>query len=107
MPNLEAEVNKLADKEGWITLIQFIKFALPTDLCKLEFHDKVFHKEDKDDKKTASKKESKPKKVSISIKYVDKQGGGGHPNFNVTNEIRSKHVNESGIGSKILKFLSM
>ena len=86
MPNLEAEVNKLADKEGWITLIQFIKFAIPTDLCKLEFKDKVFHK-DEDEKKTATKKDAKPKKVSASIKYVEKQGGGGHPNFNVTNEI--------------------
>ena len=64
MPNLEEDVAKLADKEGWITLTDFIKFALPTELCKVEFLDK-YRKEEKE-AKSSVKKERKKVRLLIS-----------------------------------------
>lgn len=61
MPNLEEEVAKLPDKDGWIKLNDFMKFALTTELCKIEFQDRVFQKVDYDEerKKSEAKKDSK------------------------------------------------
>lgn len=64
VPNLEEDVAKLADKEGWITLTDFIKFALPTELCKVEFLDK-YRKEEKE-AKSSVKKERKKVRLLIS-----------------------------------------
>ena len=63
VPNLEEEVSKLPDKDGWIRINEFMKFAMPSDLCKIEFHDRVFQKVDYDEekKKNEAKKESKVK----------------------------------------------
>ena len=45
-PNLEEEAAKLKDKEGWIKIGDFMKYAVTTELCKVEFVDRVFHKTD-------------------------------------------------------------
>ena len=62
---MEEEVAKLPDKDGWIRINEFMKFAMPLDLCKIEFHDRVFQKVDYDAEekkaKEAAKKESKAK----------------------------------------------
>jgi len=67
VPDIEKKVAKLPDKEGWIRINEFLKFSLATDLCKIEFHDKVFGGElddngDEKKTKTDAKKESKPSK---------------------------------------------
>lgn len=65
VPNLEEEVAKMPDKEGWIRLAEYMKFALGTELCKIEFQDRVFSKVDygaeDEKKKNEGKKESKAK----------------------------------------------
>ena len=40
--NLEEELTKLAGKDGWIKLSEFMRFAYGTELCKVEFVDRVF-----------------------------------------------------------------
>ena len=72
---MEKKVAKLPDKDGWIRINEFLKFALATDLCKVEFHDKVFAGElddAADDKKTKTdaKKESKPSKPT-KVKVIN------------------------------------
>jgi hypothetical protein len=44
--NLEEEVAKIKDREGWIKIGDFLKYAITTDLCKVEFVDRVFHRTD-------------------------------------------------------------
>ena len=66
MPNLEEDVAKLADKEGWITLTDFIKFALPTELCKVEFLDKYRKEKEEKEAKSSVKKERKKVRLLIS-----------------------------------------
>ena len=71
VPNLEEEVAKLPDKDGWIRINEFMKFAMPLDICKIEFHDRVFQKVDYEaeekKRKEEAKKESKAKvKILIS-----------------------------------------
>jgi len=58
------EVSGLADKEGWIKIIDFLKFATDTELCKIEFQDRVFSKSNfghDEEKKKEGKKEPKLK----------------------------------------------
>ena len=59
VPNLEEEVAKLPDKDGWIRINEFMKFAMPLDLCKIEFHDRVFQKHDYDAEEKKAKQEAK------------------------------------------------
>ena len=66
MPNLEEDVAKLADKEGWITLTDFIKFALPTELCKVEFLDK-YRKEEKEAKSSVKKERKKVRYLLVVL----------------------------------------
>ena len=66
---LEEEVAKLPDKEGWIRLNEYMKYALTTDLCKIEYTDRVFQKVDygeEEKKKNEAKKESKVKVDTLS-----------------------------------------
>ena len=60
----------MVDKEGWINRHEYLKFAVTTELLKVEFQDRVFQKVDLDDKKEGggpSKKDSKKvSKKSIS-----------------------------------------
>ena len=63
MPNIEEDVPKLADKEGWIQIHEYMKFAMPTELCKVEFVDRVFQKGGGDDEK--KKSEAKKEKVRV------------------------------------------
>jgi len=44
--NIEEEAAKIKDKDGWIKIGDFLKYAVTTDLCKVEFVDRVFHKSD-------------------------------------------------------------
>lgn len=44
VPNLEEEARKLAGKDGEIKWGEFYRFAMPTDLFKSDFQDRVFHK---------------------------------------------------------------
>ena len=71
MPNIEEEARKVAGKDGLITYPEFIRFAGPTELFKIEFHDRVFHKCDEDEKddKKIKKKDSK-KKVNILLYFL-------------------------------------
>ena len=62
------EVSQLADKEGWIKIIDFLKFATGTELCKIEFQDRVFSKsnfDDRDEEKKGHKKDPKLKVTSF------------------------------------------
>jgi len=70
VPNLEEEVAKLPDKDGWIRINEFMKFAMPLDLCKIEFHDRVFQKVDYEQKKKKEKK--RPKKSQRSSLTLQK-----------------------------------
>ncbi len=36
---------KLAGADGWIRVGEFMRFSVGTDLCKIEFVDRVFNKE--------------------------------------------------------------
>ena len=56
---MEEEVAKLPDKDGWIRINEFMKFAMPLDLCKIEFHDRVFQKHDYDAEEKKAKQEAK------------------------------------------------
>ena len=68
VPNLEEEVAKLPDKDGWIRINEFMKFAMPLDLCKIEFHDRVFQKVDYEAEEEKRKKEAKKEsKVKVKI----------------------------------------
>ena len=42
MTTIEEDVLHIADKEGWITRNEFIKYAMDTELCKTEIQDRVF-----------------------------------------------------------------
>ena len=59
------EIPQLADKEGWIKIIDFLKFATGTELCKIEFQDRVFSKAnfDNDEEKKGPKKDPKLKVI--------------------------------------------
>jgi len=70
VPNLEEDVAKLADKEGWITLTDFIKFALPTELCKVEFLDK-YRKEEKEAKSSVKKERKKPAPQTSNMDQIE------------------------------------
>ena len=64
------EVSGLADKEGWIKIIDFLKFATDTELCKIEFQDRVFSKSNfghDEEKKKEGKKEPKLKVFAFFI----------------------------------------
>ena len=64
MPNLEEEVAKLPDKEGWIQKHEFMKFAMTTELCKVEFVDRVFQKSDVEDDHS-KKKEKREGRLKV------------------------------------------
>ena len=59
------QVSGLADKEGWIKIIDFLKFATDTELCKIEFTDRVFasksHFGSKDSEKEKDERKKDPK----------------------------------------------
>ena len=67
--NIEEEALNIADKDGWITRNEFIKFALETELCKVQTTDSVFssggnmwgnsESEPKTKSKDASKKDTR------------------------------------------------
>ena len=61
VPTIEEEAAKLVDKDGWIRINEFMKFALTTELCKIEFQDRVFQKVDYGDEEKKEKKEKRPK----------------------------------------------
>ena len=66
---MEEEVAKLPDKDGWIRINEFMKFAMPLDLCKIEFHDRVFQKHDYDAEEKAAKKEAKEAAKSKKVNF--------------------------------------
>ena len=71
MPNLEEEVAKLPDKEGWITMNDYKKYAIGnSELCKVEFVDRVFQKSDveEDRKQKEAKQATKVKVKKINFK---------------------------------------
>ena len=70
------QVSGLADKEGWIKIIDFLKFATDTELCKIEFTDRVFASKshfgskDSEKEKDERKKDPKLKVNKIEILYL-------------------------------------
>ena len=65
-PNIEEEATKLKDKEGWIKIGDFLKYAVTTDLCKIEFVDRVFHKTDPEEElKNKAAREGASKKGKV------------------------------------------
>ena len=69
------QVSGLADKEGWIKIIDFLKFATDTELCKIEFTDRVFasksHFGSKDSEKEKDERKKDPKlKVNKIETYI-------------------------------------
>jgi len=88
---LEEDVLTLADKEGWITRNEFIKYSMDTDLCKTEIQDRVFStpvwsnnsdNEPKKKSKDASKKDSrkldptKMDRVELAFRKFDTNNDG-------------------------------
>lgn len=71
MPNLEEEVAKLPDKEGWIQKHEFMKFAMTTELCKVEFVDRVFQKSDVEDDHS-KKKEKREGRLKLDPSKMDR-----------------------------------
>ena len=64
---MEEEIAKLPDKDGWIRINEFMKFCLPSDLCKIEFHDRVFQKVDYEAEEKKAKQEAKKEsKVKVN-----------------------------------------
>ena len=48
VPNFEEDVAKLQDEAGWISMNDYKKYAIEnTELCKVEFVDRVFQKKPK------------------------------------------------------------
>jgi len=67
VPNIDEEVARLTDKEGWILRHEFLKFAVTTELLKVEFQDRVFQKVEVDkSKEDRSKKDSTKQKLDPS-----------------------------------------
>ena len=66
------EVSQLADKEGWIKIIDFLKFATGTELCKIEFQDRVFSKSNFDDRDEEKKGHKKDPKLKVMCHLVRK-----------------------------------
>ena len=65
-PNLEEEAAKLKDKEGWIKIGYFMKYAVTTELCKVEFVDRVFHKTDPEEELKNKSKDGAAKKGKVN-----------------------------------------
>ena len=74
-------MTKLAGKDGWIKLQEFMRFSYGTELCKVEFVDHVFSKkgagDDAEEAKAraaeaAKKKEMSKSKVRGKIRFVGK-----------------------------------
>ena len=58
----------MKDKEGWIKIGDFLKYAVTTDLCKIEFVDRVFHKTDPEEElKNKARQEGTSKKTNKVI----------------------------------------
>lgn len=75
VPDLEDEVAKLPDKDGWILYTEFMKFAITTELCKIEFQDRVFQKVNYGEEEKKKKKErldpSKMDRVELAFRKFD------------------------------------
>ncbi|XP_040580016.1 calcineurin subunit B type 1 [Lepeophtheirus salmonis] len=67
---LKEEVEKSADGNGELKLPEFMKAAYMTELCRIEFVDRVFHKADIEDLRP--KKDKKESKGSSSNEKMDK-----------------------------------
>ena len=94
VPNLEEEAVKLAGKDGWIRFNEFLKFAQPTELCKIEFVDRVFHKTDKDkEDEEKNARDERRRKVSDVVKAKVKDR-----DYRIRQEI---YVNAGEIGGHI------
>lgn len=72
VPNIEEEAVKLRDKDGWIKMHDFFKFALTTDLCKIEFQDRVFQKVDYDEERKKSEAAKKDSKAKLDPSKMDR-----------------------------------
>jgi len=66
------EVSQLADKEGWIKIMDFLKFATGTELCKIEFQDRVFSKVDFGDHSDDKKGPKKDPKLKLDPSKMDR-----------------------------------
>ena len=78
VPNFEEDVAKLQDEAGWISMNDYKKYAIEnTELCKVEFVDRVFQKKTKvkeDQKKMkADQKKMKASKVKVCFKKFKKK----------------------------------
>lgn len=77
IPDIEDEISKICDKNGEIDFKEFMKFAMNTDLCMVEFHDKVFHKPsaccktEKSDKKSKAEGSQKEKVDSAAMDRIE------------------------------------
>jgi hypothetical protein len=70
VPNLEEEAVKLRDKDGWIKIHDYMKFAMTTELCKIEFQDRVFHKVDWDEERKKTEAARKDSKAKVLLKEL-------------------------------------
>ncbi len=72
VPNIEEEAGRMADKDGWIKLNEFKRFAIPTELCKIEFQDRVFQKVDYGEEERKAKEEAKAKQSKAKVRNQEK-----------------------------------
>jgi len=75
VPNLEKEVAKLPDKDGWILFNDFMKLAVTTDLCKIDHVERASGEVDLEAEKKKVKNVSKKKpqgKIRLDPKEMDR-----------------------------------
>ena len=75
VPNLEKEVAKLPDKDGWILFNDFMKLAVTTDLCKIDHVERASGEVDLEAEKKKVKHVSKKKpqvKIRLDPKEMDR-----------------------------------
>ena len=73
VPNLEKEVAKLPDKDGWILFNDFMKLAVNTDLCKIDHVERASGEVDLEAEKKKVKKHVSTKKPQVKIRLDPKE----------------------------------
>ena len=66
VPNIDEEAARLTDKDGWIIRHEFLKFAVTTELLKVEFQDRVFQKVEVDKTEQSGSRAKKDSKSKVS-----------------------------------------
>jgi len=72
VPNIDEEAARLTDKDGWIIRHEFLKFAVTTELLKVEFQDRVFQKVEVDKTEQSGSRAKKDSKSKLDPSKMDR-----------------------------------